>query len=91
MFSQFVLNKVYEFFQWVLDSLGITQLDLPVDINNMVEELMRIMTKGLKLVAWLFPPVLWSAMVNLTSDVLFIILNIEFLKWGLNMYRKLKG
>lgn len=91
MFSQFVLNKVYEFFQWVLDSLGITQLDLPVDINNMVEELMRILTKGLKLVAWLFPPVLWSAMVNLTSDVLFIILNIEFLKWGLNMYRKLKG
>lgn len=91
MFSQFVLNKVYEFFNWILDALNITQLDLPDTVGTMVSELMVLLTKSLKLVAWLFPPVLWSAMVNLTCDVLFIILNIEFLKWGLNMYRKLKG
>lgn len=91
MFSKFVLEKVYEFFEWILEALGITALDLPMHISTMVDELMRLLTKSLKLVAWLFPPELWTAMVNLTCDVLFIILNIEFLKWGLNAYHKIRG
>lgn len=91
MFSKFVLEKVSEFFSWVFDALEIDALDLPVGIATMTSQLMSILTKALRMVAWLFPPELWTALVNLTSDVLFIMLNIHFLYWVLDKYRALKG
>lgn len=90
MFSKWIFDLVYEFFQWIFDALGINVLELPIGIATMVSELRVLLTDSLKLVAWLFPPGLWTALVNLTFDCLFIMLNIKFLKWGLNMYNKIR-